>query len=90
MDTLGLPGSVVPLRARNGMPCVKSDAIFEAEMVAFSDTTGRIDGKSYHRSRVASLFSCYSEFWRIRSLIESTAVGPRHKVRKADEQTPAM
>jgi len=28
------------------MPCVVSDAVLEAEMVAFSDVTGGIDGKS--------------------------------------------
>ena len=28
------------------MPCVSNDVILEAEMVAFSDTTGGIDGKS--------------------------------------------
>jgi hypothetical protein len=60
LDALGLPGSAVPPRTRNGMPCVTSDVILEAEMVAFSDTTGRIDGKSYpcfsRRSRVKLFF----------------------------------
>ncbi|KAF9653358.1 DNA ligase/mRNA capping enzyme, partial [Thelephora ganbajun] len=73
LDALGLPGSVVPPNARNGMPCVMSDVILEAEMVAFSDSSGRID-----------------EFWRIRSLVESTAVGPRHKGRKMHEETPVI
>ena len=48
LDALGLPGSVVPLSRRNGIPCVTSDTILEAEMVAFSDSTERIDGKSHH------------------------------------------
>ncbi|KZT07561.1 uncharacterized protein LAESUDRAFT_115651 [Laetiporus sulphureus 93-53] len=39
---------------------VKTNAILEAEMVAFSDSLDRVD-----------------EFWRIRSIIASTAVGPR-------------
>jgi hypothetical protein len=47
LDALGLPGSVVPLSKRTGMSCVMGDVILEAEMVAFSDTTERIDGKSY-------------------------------------------
>ena len=44
LDALGLPGSTVPPTARKGMPCVMSDVILEAEMVAFSDAIGRIDG----------------------------------------------
>ena len=48
LDALGLPGSVVPLSGRNEMPCVTSDAILEAEMVAFSDSTERIDGRLHH------------------------------------------
>jgi hypothetical protein len=67
-----------------------SDLILEAEMVAFSDTTGGIDGKLYPFSRVTLMLIFSPEFWRIRSLVESTAVGPRHKVRKAQEQTPMM
>ena len=47
LDALGLPGSDVPLRTRNGLACVVSDVVLEAEMVAFSDTTDRIDGKPY-------------------------------------------
>ena len=90
MDALGLPGSVVPLWARNGMPCVMSDLILEAEMVAFSDATGGIDGNCTLVSRVTLMLSFSLEFWRIRSLVESTAVGPRHKVRKAQEQTLMM
>jgi hypothetical protein len=46
LDVLGLPGSVVPSTARNGMSSIMNDVILEAEMVAFSDTTERIDGKS--------------------------------------------
>ena len=46
MDALGLPGSAAPLSKRSGMSCVMRDAIIEAEMVAFSDTSGRIDGIS--------------------------------------------
>lgn len=45
LDALGLPGSAVPLSTRDGIPCVMSDVILEAEMVAFSDTTDGIDGK---------------------------------------------
>ena len=90
MDALGLPGSAAPSSKRSGMSCVMRDAIIEAEMVAFSDTTGRIDGISYLFSCLSPSLSCRTEFWRIRSLIESTAVGPRHKVRKMHEETPAM
>ena len=46
LDALGLPGSAVPTRTRNGMCSVTGDVILEAEMVAFSDATGGIDGKS--------------------------------------------
>lgn len=47
---------------RKSLPAkqVTTDIILEAEMIAFSDTLGRID-----------------EFWRIRSLVESTARGVR-------------
>lgn len=72
------------------MSCVMSDVILEAEMVPFSDTTGRIDGKSYFIPRVSPTLSCFSEFWRIQSLVESTAVGPRHKVRKIREEAQVM
>lgn len=71
------------------MSCIMSDVILEAEMVAFSDTTERIDGKSY-LILVSPTLSCFSEFWRIRSLVESTAVGPRHKVRKIREEAQMM
>ena len=47
LDALGLPGSVPFLTTRAGMHSVMSDVILEAEMVAFSDTTGGIDGKLY-------------------------------------------
>lgn len=47
LDALGLPGSVVPSTARRGMSRVVSDVILEAEMVAFSDITGGIDGELY-------------------------------------------
>ena len=77
------------LSKTTGMSCVMSDAMIEAEMVAFSDTTGRFDGMSCRfLSRLP--LSCPAEFWRIRSLVESTAVGPRHKVRKIYEESPAM
>ena len=46
LDALGLPGSAVPSSTRSEMTCVTSDVILEAEMVAFSDVTGGIDGKS--------------------------------------------
>lgn len=46
LDALGLPGSVISLTARNGMSCIAGDVILEAEMVAFSNITERIDGKS--------------------------------------------
>jgi DNA ligase 4 len=72
------------------MPSVMSDVILEAEMVAFSDDTERIDGKSYPCSLTCTTLNYSLEFWRIRSLIESTAVGSRHKVRKMFEETPAM
>ena len=49
LDALGLPGSVPPLTTRKGMHSVMSDVILEAEMVAFSDATGSIDGKQYLR-----------------------------------------
>lgn len=45
LDALGLPGSVVPSTARNGMSTVLNEVVLEAEMVAFSDATERIDGK---------------------------------------------
>ena len=47
LDALGLPGFVVPPTARKGMRCVTSDVILEAEIVAFSDATERIDGESH-------------------------------------------
>ena len=60
LDALGLPGSVVPSSTRTEMSRVMSDVILEAEMVAFSDTTERIDGKLYpcfsHLSYVKLLF----------------------------------
>jgi len=71
------------------MPCVTSDVILEAEMVAFSDATGGIDGDRVLMFRIPPL-TRYPEFWRIRSLVESTAIGPRYKVRKVHEQTPVM
>ena len=90
LDALGLPGSVPFLTTRDGMHSVMSDVILEAEMVAFSDTTGSIDGKLYPWFPHFPMLSCASEFWRIRSLVESTAVGPRHKVRKTHEEVPVM
>ncbi|EMD39194.1 hypothetical protein CERSUDRAFT_122630 [Gelatoporia subvermispora B] len=69
-DALGLSGNSAASIISKCM--VKRNIILEAEMVAFSDTLGRID-----------------EFWRIRSLIASTAIGVRHKTppRPADTQT---
>ena len=72
------------------MRCVTSDVVLEAEMVAFSDATERIDGESYPRFMSRARLSRSPEFWRIRSLIESTAVGPRHRVRKIPEETQAV
>ena len=45
LDALGLPGSAVPSGRRNEMPRIVSNVILEAEMVAFSEITGRIDGE---------------------------------------------
>jgi len=49
------------------MTCVTSDVILEAEMVAFSDATGGIDGKS------RACFSCFSVnfFFRVLENSES-------------------
>ena len=90
LDALGLPGSVVPSTARSGMVPVTSEVILEAEMVAFSDATERIDGKLCSGSPSRTKINYSSEFWRIRSLIESTAIGPRHKVREITKETAAM
>lgn len=72
------------------MPSVVSDVILEAEMVAFSDATERIDGEWRPCFLTCTILNRPLEFWRIRSLIESTAVGSRHKVRKLPEETPAV
>ncbi|KII85754.1 hypothetical protein PLICRDRAFT_700571 [Plicaturopsis crispa FD-325 SS-3] len=51
---------------------VKKNIILDAEMVAFSDATQRVD-----------------EFWRIRSLVESTGRGPRaSRFKRAPPQAP--
>jgi DNA ligase-4 len=57
---------------------VTKNVILDAELVAFSDYLGKIDGKcpNYPYDGPNPL-SELSEFWRIRSLITSTARGAR-------------
>ncbi|RPD64481.1 hypothetical protein L226DRAFT_545021 [Lentinus tigrinus ALCF2SS1-7] len=61
-DALGISRQPSTGDGQADEPSLKQDIVVEAEMVAFSETTNRID-----------------EFWRIRSLIASTAIGVRHK-----------
>ena len=54
--------------------------ILDAEMVAFSDSNDSIDGK-FTTNPVSSNYQHLSvEFWRIRSLVSSTARGPRYRM----------
>lgn len=48
-------------------------------MVAFSDILDRIDGALTPVVPTSLLMYGVTEFWRIRSLIGSTAMGVRHK-----------
>ncbi|GJE91101.1 DNA ligase 4-like protein [Phanerochaete sordida] len=59
-DALGLPDPFEGGGDSTITPRIKRNVIIEAEMVAYSDTTRKVD-----------------EFWRIRSLIASTAIGVR-------------
>lgn len=68
LDALGLPGSAVPSTTRTEMSRVMSDVILEAEMVAFSDATERIDGRSYPYS---SHLSYVKPFFRVLENSES-------------------
>jgi hypothetical protein len=83
LDALGLFVSLAPSGTRNSTPWVTSDMILEAETVAFFDTNESIECKyflvPYGTPQNAY---CRPEFWRIRSLVENTAVGPRREVRK--------
>lgn len=68
VDALGLSDN--PSDGKNTTE-IKQNVIVEAEMVAYSDTVGRVD-----------------EFWRIRSLIASTAIGPRHRAHTSKPVSP--
>ena len=61
-------------------PSFKKNIIVEAEMVAFSDALDRIDGTilCIHQE-IPFRTIASTEFWRIRSIIATTAVGVRHK-----------
>jgi hypothetical protein len=57
--------------------------ILEAETVTFSDTNQSIYGKYFLAPYDTPRNDCCRpEFWRIRSLVEDTTVGPRREVRK--------
>ncbi|KAJ7430032.1 hypothetical protein B0H11DRAFT_2398665 [Mycena galericulata] len=59
---------------------VRSNVILDAEMVAWHE--GKIDGLTLLH-RYLNVHLCV-EFWRIRSLVEHTAVGPRHNTVQDD------
>ena len=65
--------------ARGVAPTFANNIIVEAEMVAFSDILDRIDGALTPIFLASLLMYGVIEFWRIRSLIGSTAMGIRHK-----------
>ena len=65
--------------ARGVAPTFANNIIVEAEMVAFSDILDRIDGALAPILLTSLLMYGVTEFWRIRSLIGSTAMGIRHK-----------
>ena len=68
-------------------PKFKKTIILEAEMVAFSETDDRIDGSSriHLDDFLVVLTNWLAEFWRIRSLVGSTAYGVRHHTLKPQD-----
>lgn len=68
------------------MVTTTTTAIIEAEMVAYSDELQSIDGQSFsplvHGPRLETLICMRSEFWRIRSIIESASCGERAHMRR--------
>ena len=89
-DSLGIPDPSLPQEVRKDcLPRIKQDIVIEAEMVAFSDTDNRIDGKQLRSLMCINGLTAtrVSEFWRIRSLISSTAIGVRraHHKKSYDE-----
>lgn len=70
-----------PETSSKGLPRIKRNIILDAEMVAFSDPLNRIDGALCSNVSNSDTLrsSCRPEFWRIRSLISSTALGVRRK-----------
>ena len=68
-------------------PKFKKTIILEAEMVAFSEVDDRIDGSSriHLDDFLVVLRNWTAEFWRIRSLVGSTAYGVRHRTLKPQD-----
>lgn len=79
-DALNLADPALDPQMRGkSVPRIKQDIILEAEMVAFSDTHNRIDGEPEHIYIRPHGAERPPEFWRIRSLIGSTAIGVRRQ-----------
>ena len=73
-----------PARIRN--------IVVEAEMVAYSDSLACVDGQYMHAHVEMKPIPILSntEFWRIRSLVASTAIGARHSSPIPDAQNNAV
>jgi hypothetical protein len=89
-DALGLPGANTSYD-RKGKVNIERDIIIEAELVAFSDVSGRVDGRGLVITPDSFRANCGpTEFWRIRSLIESTSAGPRrHRIHNINNNSQA-
>ncbi|TFY72020.1 hypothetical protein EVG20_g1000 [Dentipellis fragilis] len=83
MDALGLQRSSADNAEQNpdDRRKIHHNIVLEAEMVAFSTQRNRVDGmfNELNSDLVLTTAGGFAEFWRIRSLIESTAKGVRGK-----------